>query len=264
MTHIARIEQELDSFPETLTLYREQLKRWFNQKADQASRAADMPSLMGMERLIKLGSTTTAVSSGDDGFFSSVAQCPDGGILEIESKFESVYDIPLGNISVDVIAMDGGETTPVKLDENGKGQFVGTPGKFYRVHVQSEVTPAQIEDLFFSYDGLTKELDGWLRCEWAGFKPQWSQSTFVAAGNGLLAGSWKAIVGVWDSISLLSDILQNPRKFVGRLGSGAEQLATLAKDFPATMAKVQLLVSDEAALCLLLRTASLWLDMLPA
>ncbi|EJM20739.1 Rhs family protein, partial [Pseudomonas sp. GM21] len=264
MNPIARIEQELDSFPETLTLYREQLKRWFNQKADQASRAADLPSLMGMERLIKLGSTTTAVSSGDDEFLSSVAQCPDGGILEIESKFESVYDIPLGNISVDVIAMDGGESTPVKLDENGKGQFVGTPGKFYRVHVQSEVTPAQIEDLFFSYDGLTKELDGWLRGEWAGFKPQWSQSTFVAAGNGLLAGSWKAIVGVWDSISLLSDILQNPRKFVGRLGSGAEQLATLAKDFPATMAKVQLLVSDEAALCLLLRTASLWLDMLPA
>ncbi|MDR7286702.1 uncharacterized membrane-anchored protein YhcB (DUF1043 family), partial [Pseudomonas corrugata] len=34
MTPIARIEQELDNFPETLTLYREQLKRWFNQKAD--------------------------------------------------------------------------------------------------------------------------------------------------------------------------------------------------------------------------------------
>jgi hypothetical protein len=126
MTPIARIEQVLDSFPETLTLYREQLKRWFNQAADQASRVADLPSLVGMERLIKLGSTTTAVSSGDDEFLSSVAQCPDGGILEIESKFESVYDIPLGNISVDVIAMDGGETTPVKLDENGKGQFVGT------------------------------------------------------------------------------------------------------------------------------------------
>ncbi|WP_150782792.1 hypothetical protein, partial [Pseudomonas fluorescens] len=121
MTHIARIEQELDSFPETLTLYREQLQRWFSQAADQASRAADLPSLMGMERLIKLGSTTTVVSSGDDEFLSSVAQCPDGGILEIESKFESVYDIPLGNISVDVIAVDGGESTPVKLDENGKG-----------------------------------------------------------------------------------------------------------------------------------------------
>ena len=121
MTHIARIEQELDSFPDTLSLYREQLKHWFSRAADQASRAADLPSLMGMERIIRFGNTTTTVSSGDDEFLSSVAQCPEGGMLEIESKFESVYDIPLGNISVDVIAMDGGESTPVTLDENGKG-----------------------------------------------------------------------------------------------------------------------------------------------
>ncbi|MHC8376143.1 RHS repeat-associated core domain-containing protein [Pseudomonas sp. MDT1-16] len=263
MEHIARIEQELDGFPDTLSLYREQLKRWFNQTADKASRVADLPSLMGMERLIKLGNTTTAVSRGDEDFFSSVAQCPANRILQIESKFESVYDIPLGNIQVDVIAVEGGESTPVTLDENGKGQFEGIPGKFYRVHVQNEVTPTQIDDLFSSYDGLTQELDGWLRKEWEGFKPQWSQSTFAATGNGMLAGSWAAIVGVWDSISLLSDILQDPRKFVERLGSGAEQLAELAEEFPATMAKIQLLASDEAALCLLLRTASLWLDMLP-
>ena len=182
MDQIERIEQELDGFKDTLTLYRQQLGGLFSRNADKVSRAADMPSLMGMERLIKLGNTTTAVSSSDDDFFSSVAQCPDSGILEIESKFESVYDIPLGNISVDVIAMDGGERTSVTLDENGKGQFEGTPGKFYRVHVQSEVTPDQINDLFSSYDGLTKELEGWLRNEWEGFKPQWSQSTFAAAG----------------------------------------------------------------------------------
>ncbi|POA50972.1 hypothetical protein C1884_30640, partial [Pseudomonas sp. GW460-R15] len=85
----------------------------------------------------------------------------------------------------------------------------------------------------------------WLRNEWEGFKPQWSQSTFAAAGNGILAGSWAAITGVWDSISLLSDILQDPRKFVGRLGDGADKLAELAEKLPATMEKVQLLFSDE-------------------
>ena len=55
MEHIARIEQELDRFPDSLTLYRKQLKRWFNQTADMASRAADLPSLMDMERKIKIG-----------------------------------------------------------------------------------------------------------------------------------------------------------------------------------------------------------------
>jgi RHS repeat-associated protein len=263
MEHIARIEQELDRFPDTLTLYRKQLKRWFNQAADMASRAADLPSLMDMERKIKLGDTSKSVSSSDDDFFSSVAQCPDGGILQIESKFESVYDIPLGNIQVDVIAVDGGKSTPVTLNERGKGEFTGTPGKFYRIHVHNEVTPDQVNELFSSYDGLTTDLDNWLRDEWQTFKPKWSESSSVGVGNGMLAGSWAAIEGVWDSISLLSDILKDPAKFAERLGSGADQLRELAEKSPQVMQKIQLLASDEAALCLLLRSASLWLDMLP-
>ncbi|WP_454867407.1 RHS repeat-associated core domain-containing protein [Pseudomonas farris] len=263
MDQIVRIEQELDGFKDTLSLYRQQLGGFLSRNADKVSHVADLPSLMGMERIIWFGNASTAVSSGDDEFISTVVQCPKGGKLEIESKFESVYDIPLGNIQVDVIAMGGGKSTPVTLDGNGKGTFRGEEGKFYRVHVQGEVTPKQVNDLFDSYKGLTTELEGWLRKEWEGFKPQWSQSTFAAAGNGMLAGSWAAVIGVWDSLSLLSDILQDPRKFVERLGSGADELASLAETAPEVMAKVQLLASDEAALCLLLRTASLWLEMLP-
>ncbi|MHC8407834.1 RHS repeat-associated core domain-containing protein [Pseudomonas sp. TMB3-21] len=263
MEHIARIEEELGQFNDTLSVYRQQLQSAVSRSADKVSRFMDMPSLMGMERRITLGNTTTSVSTGDDDFISTVAQCPDSGILQIESKFESVYDIPLGNIQVDVIAEDGGEKKVVTLNEHGKGEFRGVPGKFYRVHVQSEVTPEQVDELFTSYDGLTQKLNGWLRTEWDAFKPRWSQSTSAAVGNGLLAGSWAAITGVWDSLSLLSDILQDPRKHAERLGEGANQLAELAQQFPATMEKVQLLASDEAALCLLLRTASLWLDMLP-
>ncbi|KNH29926.1 type IV secretion protein Rhs [Pseudomonas syringae] len=267
MEHVARIEQELDSFPRTLSLYREQLNHWLSQTADQASHVADLPSLMGMERIIRFGSSSTVVSSGDDDFISTVVQCPKGGILEIESKFESVYDIPVGNIQVDVIAFEGGESTPVTLDENGKGTFRGQEGKFYRVHVHNEVTPQQITELFTSYDGLTTELDNWLREEWKTFKPQWSQqsatTSLTAVGNGMLAGSWAAIEGVWDSISLLSDILKDPGRFAGRLGSGADHLRELAEKSPQVMQKIQLLASDEAALCLLLRTASLWLEMLP-
>ncbi|MHC8372923.1 RHS repeat-associated core domain-containing protein [Pseudomonas sp. MDT1-85] len=263
MEYIARIEQELDSFPHTLSLYREQLKQWFSQAADNVSHVADLPSLMGMERIIWFGSSSTVVSSNDDEFISTVVQCPQGGKLEIESKFESVYDIPVGSIQVDVIAMDGGKSTPVTLDENGKGTFRGEEGKFYRVHVHNEVTPEQVDELFSSYGGLTTKLENWLREEWQTFKPKWSESSSVAVGNGMLAGSWAAIEGVWDSISLLSDILKDPGRFAKRLGSGADQLRELAEKSPQVMQKIQLLASDEAALCLLLRTASLWLEMLP-
>ncbi|KAE9642057.1 DUF6531 domain-containing protein, partial [Pseudomonas sp. PB106] len=263
MEAVTRIEQELDSFPDTLSLYREQLKHWASRTADKVSHAADLPSLMGMERIIRFGDSSTAVSSSDDEFFSSVVQCPQSGSMLIESRFESVYDIPLGNIVVDVIAMDGGQTTPITLDAQGKGSFTGTAGKFYRVLVHNKVTSGQVDDLFTAYDGLTAELDGWLRSEWQGFKPQWSHSVATAAGNGMLAGSWAAIEGVWDSLGLLSDILKDPGAFAERLGEGATQLMALAATAPDVMEKLQLLVSDEAALCLLLRTASLWLEMLP-
>ncbi|MGY2342982.1 type IV secretion protein Rhs, partial [Pseudomonas sp. SDO5532_S415] len=263
MDHIARIEQELEHFPNTLALYRQQLSRWLSQSADRLSHVADMPSLFGMERVIKFGNSTTVVSSGDDDFISTVTQCSKGGPLQIESKFESVSDVPLGKIQVDVIALSSGKSTPITLDENGKGQFSCLSGESYRLRVQNEVTPEQLDELFRSYDGLTQALETWLRSEWSAFKPQWSQSTLLTVGNGMLAGSWAAIEGVWDGIQLLSDILQDPGQFADRLGHGVEQLKKLAQDTPQAMANLQLLASDEAVLCLLLRAASLWLEMLP-
>lgn len=125
MDQVSRIEQELDSFKGTLSLYREQLERWYSRAADRASHAADLPSLMGMERLIRFGDSTTAVSTGDDDFLSTVVQCPKGGPMTIESKFESVYDIPLGDIVVDVVDVASGEVTPVTLDAQGLGTFTG-------------------------------------------------------------------------------------------------------------------------------------------
>ncbi|CAN7676997.1 RHS repeat-associated core domain-containing protein [Pseudomonas brassicacearum] len=267
MDQVSRIEQELDSFKDTLSVYREQLERWYSRAADQASHAADLPSLMGMERRIRFGDSTTAVSISDDDFLSTVVQCPKGGPMTIESKFESVYDIPLGDIAVDVVDVASGEVTPVTLDAQGLGTFLGEAGKSYRVHVQGEVSAKQIANLFSSYDGLTTDLTDWLRGEWQGFKPRWAQQSLstsaAAVGNGLLAGSWAAIESVWDSISLLSDILKDPGQFVDRLGESAKQLEDLAEKTPLVMAKLQLLASDEAALCLLVRTASLWLEMLP-
>ncbi|XHF32748.1 DUF6531 domain-containing protein [Pseudomonas chlororaphis] len=263
MDAVTRIEQELDSFPRTLDLYREQLKHWLSRSADGVSHAADLPSLMGMERIIRFGEHSTAVAIDDNRFSSAIVQCPETGPMEIESKFESAYDIPLGGIVVDVVAVEGGAVESVTLDAQGKGVFTGEAGKFYRVVVHGEASEQQVDALFESYDGLTRQLDGWLRSEWQGFKPQWSQSVATAAGNGMLAGSWAAIEGVWDSIGLLSEILQEPAKFAERLGSGAAQLIALAETAPEMMEKLQLLVSDEAALCLLLRTASLWLEMLP-
>ncbi|WP_085641278.1 DUF6531 domain-containing protein, partial [Pseudomonas sp. B3(2017)] len=262
------IDGQLNSFKDSLKLYQEQTKTWYARAADKGSRAADLPSLLGMERVIKVGNTSKSVSMTDGDFTSSVAQCPLKGPLLIESKFESVYDIPVGDIEVEIVAVEGGAVSKVKLDAKGKASWTGgIPGKYYKIRVHNEVTPAQIDALFNSYKGITADLEGFLRKEWAGFKPQWSTlsaSTMVmSVGKGILEGGWEAIKGVWDGISLVLDILQDPGKFKEDLGAGTQKLIDLAKQSPEVMKKAMLLASDEAALFLLVRSAVIWLAGLP-
>ncbi|MFC6337602.1 type IV secretion protein Rhs [Pseudomonas sp. CCM 7891] len=261
--HIAFIEHELDGFHQSLSVYRQQVTTWYTQALDNVSHTVDLPSLLGMDRVLRVGDSQTSVSMIDRDFLSGVTQCPAGGVLEIQSTFESVYDVPLGNIPVEVIGLDDGSSTLIQLDEQGKGSHQCAAGQRYQVRVQGGVSPQQVEALFESYDGLTADLERWLRTQWNSFKPHWQASTASAIGSGILAGSWSAISGVWDSITLVQDILKDPAKHIERLGAQAAELAELARGTPQVMEQAMLLASDEAALYLMLRTAMIWLSALP-
>ncbi|OYU08652.1 MAG: type IV secretion protein Rhs [Pseudomonas sp. PGPPP1] len=261
-SHIAHIEHELDGFHQSLVIYRQQMNAWYSRALDSVSHAADMPSLLGMDRVLRVGDSQRSVSMSDADF-STVARCPVGGELKIESKFESAYDVPIGEIPVEVIGLDDGSSTVIMLDEYGKGSHHCAAGGRYQVRVQGGVSAEQVEALFASYDGLTADLEQWLRHEWEGFKPHWQRSTASAIGSGLLAGSWGAIHDVWDSIKRVQAILADPLKYVEELGAEAAKLAQIATDAPKVMEQAMLLASDEAALFLMLRTAMVWLDALP-
>ncbi|MEW5714489.1 RHS repeat-associated core domain-containing protein [Pseudomonas sp. SB113] len=262
-SHIASIEHELDGFHQSLVMYRQQMGAWYSQALDSVSHAADMPSLLGMDRVLRFGDSQTTVSMSDPNFIGSVAVCQLGGELKIESKFDSVYDVPIGDISVEVIGLDDGSSTRVMLDEHGKGSHHCAAGGRYQVRVQGGVSEEQVDTLFVSYAGLTADLERWLREQWQGFKPHWQQSTASAIGSGVLAGSWAAIRDVWDSIKLVQAMLEDPLKYVEQLGAEAAKLAQIATDAPKVMEQAMLLASDEAALFLLVRTAMIWLDALP-
>ncbi|MEB0188081.1 type IV secretion protein Rhs, partial [Pseudomonas sp. Bout1] len=261
-SHIAHIEHELDGFHRSLAVYRQQVGAWYSQALDKVSHGADLPSLLGMDRIIRVGDSSQSVSMTDDNF-STVVRCEVGGVLEIESKFESVYDVPLGGIPVEVIGLDDGSSTVVMLDEQGKGAHPCVAGRRYRVRVQGGVSLEQVEALFSSYDGLTADLERWLREQWDGFRPHWERSTSSAIGNGLLAGSWAAITGVWDAIKQVQEIFKDPGKLFENLGDKAHELMELARTAPKVMEQAMLLASDEAALYLMLRTAMIWLSALP-
>ncbi|NWE14157.1 RHS repeat-associated core domain-containing protein [Pseudomonas yamanorum] len=261
-SHIAHIEHELDGFHQSLAVYRQQVGAWYSQALDKVSHAADFPSLLGMDRVIRVGDSSKSVSMADDNF-STVVRCEVGGLLEIESKFESVYDVPLGGIPIEVIGLDDGSATVVMLDEQGKGSHPCVAGKRYRIRVQGGVSDEQVEALFSSYDGLTADLESWLRKQWNGFKPHWERSTSSAIGSGVLAGSWAAITGVWDAIKQVQEIFKDPGQLFESLGAKANELIELAQTAPKLMEQAMLLASDEAALYLMLRTAMIWLSALP-
>ncbi|WP_294739368.1 DUF6531 domain-containing protein, partial [uncultured Pseudomonas sp.] len=136
-------------------------------------------------------------------------------------------------------------------------------GKRYRIRVQGGVSDEQVEALFSSYDGLTADLESWLRKQWNGFKPHWERSTSSAIGTGVLAGSWAAITGVWDAIKQVQEIFKDPGQLFESLGAKANELIELAQTAPKLMEQAMLLASDEAALYLMLRTAMIWLSALP-
>ena len=234
-SHIALIEHELDGFHQSLVIYRQQMDTWYSRALDSVSHVADMPSLLGMDRVLRFGDSTTTVSVTDPDVLGSVVSCPQGGELKIESTFESVYDVPIGDIPVEVIGLDDGSSTVVTLDEQGKGSHHCAAGGRYQVRVQGAVSKEQVDALFTSYAGLTADLEQWLRAQWSGFKPHWQRSTASAIGSGVLAGSWAAIRDVWDSIKLVQAILEDPLKFVEQLGEQATKLAQIATDAPKVM-----------------------------
>ena len=95
-SHIALIEHELDGFHQSLAIYRQQMNAWYARALDSVSHAADLPSLLGMDRVLRVGDSQRSVSMSDADFKGAVAMCSRGGELKIESTFESVYDVPIG------------------------------------------------------------------------------------------------------------------------------------------------------------------------
>ncbi|WP_256664837.1 MULTISPECIES: hypothetical protein [Pseudomonas] len=145
--HIALIEFELDGFHQSLEVYRQQMNAWYSRALDSVSHGLDMPSLLGMDRVLRAGDSLRSVSISDSEF-STVAQCPVGGELKIQSLFESVYDVPIGNIPAEVIGLDDGSSTLIMLDEQGKGSHYCAAGGRYQVRVQGAVSEEQVDALF--------------------------------------------------------------------------------------------------------------------
>ncbi|WP_163009527.1 hypothetical protein, partial [Pseudomonas viridiflava] len=121
-------------------------------------------------------------------------------------------------------------------------------------------------------EGVIAGLEGWLRAEWTGFQPQWtefSSAGFLDRYGQLQRADWrgleKALNGVWDDIqqlfALLADLQEHSAKLLEYL-SEVELEALLAASNEA-IANALLMLSDEPLLFIHLAAFTSWLKMLP-
>ncbi len=89
--HIAFIEHELDGFHQSLAVYRQQMNSWYGRALDSVSHAADLPSLLGMDRVLRVGPSQTSVSITDPDVLGSVVMCQLGGVSaqQVDALFAS-------------------------------------------------------------------------------------------------------------------------------------------------------------------------------
>ncbi|WP_102357852.1 DUF6531 domain-containing protein, partial [Pseudomonas sp. AD21] len=212
---------------------------------------------------------------------TSVVMCPASGPLTLVHLFEAARFVPIGNTPVML--------EPVISDIDGVLSF-GAPlrhtigpsgilevsdcdrGQRYRITFFPDVSTDQIQALYASYEGILDGLEGWLRDEWAGFQPLWTE--FSGAGFGdryrqLQQADWrgfeKALHDIWDDVkqlfALLADLQANSEKLLQYLTE--VELEALLNASSEAIASGLLILSDEPLLFIHLAAFTSWLKMLP-
>ncbi|MFI8222668.1 RHS repeat-associated core domain-containing protein [Pseudomonas sp. NPDC085632] len=212
---------------------------------------------------------------------SSVAMCSASGSLTLVHMFEAARFVPIGDTPVTlepVLANVGGELTfgealHYTIGPSGILQVTDCDrGQRYRITFFPDVSTDHVRALYASYEGVIAGLEGWLRAEWAGFQPQWtefSSAGFLQRYGQLQQADWrgleKALNDVWDDIkqvfALLADLQANSEKLLEYLSEA--ELEALLNASSEAIANGLLILSDEPLLFIHLAAFTSWLKMLP-
>ncbi len=262
-------------FNEVIADYRNVLSAY--RKDAESFFLGDMLS-MDMEQTIKVGDKTITASSGSKKAQSVVTQCPLSGTLRLVHLFESVRFIPIGNTPYKVEAgklvrgrfVSEAVVKEGTLDAKGIAE-VGklTPGKSYRVTFYPNVKKSDLDTLFASYAPVQKDLEAWLTKEWnSEHKAAWARYSGTGGGFGghalaAASGIGKALVGVWDDLKTIYNLLADPVGNAKKLAEFGVDAAAMAKAGASQMEAAMLVLQDEALLYLYAYALVCWVKMLP-
>ncbi|WP_349921887.1 RHS repeat-associated core domain-containing protein [Aeromonas veronii] len=262
-------------FNQVIADYRNALKEY--RKDAESFFLGDLLS-MDMEQTIKVGDKKVTASSNSKKAQSVVTQCPLSGTLRLVHLFESVRFIPIGNTPYRVEAgkMVRGRFVSESVVKEGTLDAKGiaevgklVPGKSYRVTFYPNVKKADLDGLFASYAPVQQDLIAWLTKEWGSeHKAAWARYTMNGSGFGAhslaaASGIGKALVGVWDDLKTIYDLLADPVGNAKKLAEFGVDAAAMARAGASEMEAAMLVLQDEALLYLYAYALVSWVKLLP-
>ncbi|KII33572.1 type IV secretion protein Rhs, partial [Pseudomonas fluorescens] len=238
---------------------------------------------LAVEQVFKVGNNVRLTAPQNSTEVSStVTTCPASGPLTLVHMFEAAGFVPIGNtpVMLEPLISEGpdGPKFGAPIHETiGPSGILEIPdcwrGQRYRITFFPNVSTAHVKALYDSYQGVIRELEGWLRNEWATeFQPQWvefSEAGFSERYGMLQRADWQgfehSLHGLWDDIkqlyALISDMQANSSKLLEYVTQA--ELETLLNASSEAIANVLLVLSDEPLVFIHLAAFTSWLRMLP-
>ncbi|WP_394560153.1 RHS repeat-associated core domain-containing protein [Aquipseudomonas alcaligenes] len=260
----------LKQFRACLNDYREKSEAWYG-------------GVLDAEQQFKVGDEVDTQDKDDKDPATLYATCPANGKLTLVHSFEAARFVPIGNTPVRVVPVEDGliygkneiaKAIEVTIGPSGIKEIPGcTPGQQYKVTFFPNPTRAQIDALFGSYQGVIGQLEGWLKGEWdSQFLPLWRAHNAASMSERALQqleAAWKGLVkvimGLWEDIKSLYDLVAHPRENYEKLRKffTEEQIKRIYNASKEGLETALLIASDEPLLWIYVAAIVAWVSMLP-
>ncbi|WP_241089236.1 DUF6531 domain-containing protein, partial [Pseudomonas viridiflava] len=260
----------IKDFKKCLADYRKHAEAWYG-------------GILDAEQQFQVGDEVGTQDKDSKSSADLYATCPANGKLKLVHSFESARFVPIGNTPVRLVpVVDGlimgkneaGTSINVTIGPSGIKEVTGLkPNQQYKITFFPNPTPAQIDSLFNSYQGVIGELSGWLTTQWStDFLPLWqAHSNASMTGRALqqLDSAWKgflkAIMGLWGDIKSLYNLVAHPRENYEKLKKffTEEEIKKIYNASKKAIHTALLIASDEPLMWIYVAAIVAWVKMLP-
>ncbi|WP_122861727.1 RHS repeat-associated core domain-containing protein [Pseudomonas viridiflava] len=260
----------IKDFKKCLADYRKHAEAWYG-------------GILDAEQQFQVGDEVGTQDKDSKSSADLYATCPANGKLKLVHSFESARFVPIGNTPVRLVpVVDGlfmgkneaGGPINVTIGPSGIKEVTGLkPNQQYKITFFPNPTPAQIDSLFNSYQGVIGELSGWLTTQWStDFLPLWqahSNASMTGRAMQQLDSAWKgflkAIMGLWGDIKSLYNLVAHPRENYEKLKKffTEEEIKRIYNASKEAIHTALLIASDEPLMWIYVAAIVAWVKMLP-